>query len=148
MRKRSKILLVMVLMIGLLAAGAYYYVFIFSRNNHREVQNEQSIHIGAEMLASQFSANEAQANTRYLDKALAVKGIVLETGVNNEGKTTLLLQGDTTSLTHVFCTFTSQIPTLARLSEVTVKGICTGLLSDVIIVDALLLENTTAAHSK
>ena len=148
MRKRSKILLGTLLLIGLLAAGAYYYVFIFSRNNHREVQNEQSIHIGAEMLASQFSANETKANTRYLDKALAVKGIVLETGVNNEGKTTLLLQGDTTSLTHVFCTLTSQIPTPAHLSEVTVKGICTGLLSDVIMVDALLLENTTAAHSK
>lgn len=138
----------MLLLIGLLAAGAYYYAFIFSRNNHREVQNEQSIHIGAEMLASQFSADETQANTRYLDKALAVKGIVLETGVNNEGKTTLLLQGDTTSLTHVFCTFTGQIPTPARLSEVTVKGICTGLLSDVIVVDALLIKTTTDVSSK
>lgn len=133
----------MLLLTGLLAAGAYYYVFIFSRNNHRQVQNEQAITIGAEMLADQFSTDETSANARYLDKVLAVKGIMLEAGVNNEGKTTLLLQGDTSSMTHIFCTLISEIPAPPRLSEVTVKGICTGLLSDVIVVDALLIKTTT-----
>lgn len=133
----------MLLLAGLLAAGAYYYVFIFSRNNHRQVQNEQAITIGAEMLADQFSTDETSANARYLDKVLAVKGIMLEAGVNNEGKTTLLLQGDTSSMTHIFCTLISEIPAPPRLSEVTVKGICTGLLSDVIMVDALLIKTTT-----
>lgn len=138
----------MLLLVGLLAVGAYYYVFIFSRNNHRQVQNEQAITIGAEMLASQFSADEAPANARYLDKALTVEGILLEAGVNNEGKTTLLLQGDTSSMTHVFCTLISETPAPPRLSEVTVKGICTGLLSDVIVVDALLIKTTTDTTSK
>lgn len=133
----------MLLLAGLLAAGAYYYVFIFSRNNHRQVQNEQAITIGAEMLADQFSTEETSANARYLDKVLAVKGIMLEAGVNNEGKTTLLLQGDTSSMTHIFCTLISEIPAPPRLSEVTVKGICTGILSDVIVVDALLIKTTT-----
>ena len=138
----------MLLLTGLLAAGAYYYVFIFSRNNHRQVQNEQAITIGAEMLADQFSTDETSANARYLDKVLAVKGIMLEAGVNNEGKTTLLLQGDTSSMTHIFCTLISEIPAPPRLSEVTVKGICTGLLSDVIVVDALLIKTTTDVSSK
>lgn len=133
----------MLLLAGLLVASAYYYVFIFSRNNHRQVQNEQAITIGAEMLADQFSTDETSANARYLDKVLAVKGRMLEAGVNNEGKTTLLLQGDTSSMTHIFCTLISEIPAPPRLSEVTVKGICTGLLSDVIVVDALLIKTTT-----
>ncbi|MGV3767767.1 MAG: OB-fold protein [Chitinophagaceae bacterium] len=149
MRKRTKTILIASLLIIILAAGGtYYYVFIFSRHNHRQVKNEKAILIGAEALASQFSADEAAANARYLDKTLAVKGTVLEAGVNNEGKTTLLLQGDTSSMTHVFCTLTQEVVAPPLLSEITVKGICTGLLSDVILVDALLTENTTHGLSK
>ena len=70
---------------------------------------------------------------------LQVSGIIIATSTNQEGKTTLTL-GSENSMTNVFVTLTNK-QTLKLGDPLTIKGICNGLLSDVVVVDAVIVPH-------
>jgi hypothetical protein len=47
--------------IVLFAAAGYYYVFVYAKNHHRDVQAEKSIVVVADSLSTAFGADEAKA---------------------------------------------------------------------------------------
>lgn len=124
----------------LLAFSGYYYVFIFSRNNQRNVKQEKAVSIEAATLVKEYTSNESVANNRYLDRAIQVSGTVISTGKNAAGFPTLLLEGDTSAMMHVFCTFTQPLTGIQSGNKAVVKGICTGFMNDVILIDAILIK--------
>lgn len=123
------------LAMGLLAGAAYaWYVW---NKPARNVQHEEALAINAQALFDAFNTNEAQANQLYLNKAIAVTGNVAGLAKNKEGKTVVSLQ-TTDPMFGVQCTLLQPNSLPAVGATVTIKGICTGFLMDVILIDAYL----------
>lgn len=88
-------------------------------------------------LFSAFEANEAEANEKYLDKVIKISGTVKEVNTDEEGNISLTLESGN-ELFGVICqmdNLTKQEKTDFKIGEqVTLKGICTGMLMDVVLV--------------
>ena len=134
MSTKNKIITAVAL-IAAIAFSVYYYIFIYSSNNHRQVQSETGIVITADSLVAKYQADEKLANSLYLNKAVVVTGNLLSIDKNQEGKTTLVI-GRSDSFSNVSITMSSNLPIAQKVGEsITIKGLCTGALSDVVITD-------------
>ncbi len=134
----KKIILSLFIIGILLAVGIYYYVFVYAVHNKRQVSDQVAILITADSLTANFTSNETLANATYLNKVIQVSGVVIETGVNQEGKTTVTL-GTEGAFSNVFVTFKNK-ETLKKGDVVVVKGFCNGFLSDVVLVDGIVVK--------
>ena len=92
----------------------------------------------ANQLASEFSANEATANKKFLGKPIEVTGIVAA----ETKETTILLKTD--SGISVSCSMDSleyiHHATIKTGDQVKLRGICTGLLMDVELNRCVIIE--------
>lgn len=105
----------------------------------RDVTNEKGIVLTAAQLVSEYQANESAANAKYLDKPIEVTGTIAEVKENQEGKTTILLSSND-AMTGVFCTLKNTDTSLIKGANITIKGICNGMLSDVRISEAIVIQ--------
>ena len=137
MSTKNKIIIAIAL-IAAVAFSVYYYIFVYSSNNHRQVQSETGIVITSDSLVAKYQADEKLANSLYLNKAVVVTGILLSIDKNQEGKTTLVI-GRSDSFSNVSVTMISTAPITQKIGEsITIKGLCTGALSDVVITDGVV----------
>ena len=135
MSTKNKIIII-IAFIAAIAFSVYYYIFIYSSNNHRQVQSETAIVITSDSLVAKYQADEKLANSLYLNKAVAVTGNLLSIDKNQEGKITLVI-GRSDSFSNVSVTLTNNAPISQKVgTPITIKGLCTGALSDVVITDA------------
>ena len=124
--------------VAITALGGYYYVFVYSKTHHRNVQSEKGIVIQADSLSAAYQANEKNANVLYLNKAVEVSGTIVSIDKNQEGKITLII-GSADSFSNVSVTLISTTPISHKIGEtITIKGVCTGALSDVIITEGVV----------
>jgi len=137
MKKMTK-LIYLLAVFALSALGGYYYVFIYSKNHHRDIQSEKWVSIQADSLSAQYQADESKANTLYLNKALRVTGTIISINKDQVGKITLMI-GKADAFSNVSVTLTQTNPITQKLGDIiTIKGLCTGALSDVVITDAVI----------
>ena len=137
MSTKNKIIIIIAI-IAAIAFSAYYYIFIYSSNNHRQVQSEIGIVITSDSLVAKYQADENLANSLYLNKAVVVTGNLLSIDKNQEGKTTLVI-GRSDSFSNVSVTMSSDAPIAQKVgTPITIKGLCTGALSDVVITDGVV----------
>ncbi len=137
MSTKNKIIIIIAI-IAAIAFSIYYYIFVYSSNNHRQVQSEIGIVITSDSLVAKYQADEKLANSLYLNKAVVVTGNLLSIDKNQEGKTTLVL-GRADSFSNVSVTMISNSPLTQKVGEsITIKGLCTGALSDVVITDGVV----------
>jgi hypothetical protein len=137
MSTKNKIIIAIAL-IAAIAFGVYYYVFVYSSQHRRQVQSEIGIVITSDSLVAKYQADEKLANSIYLNKAVVVTGNLLSIDKNQEGKTTLVI-GRTDSFSNVSVTMSSNLPIAQKVGEsITIKGLCTGALSDVVITDGVV----------
>lgn len=114
-------------------------VYLYINQPHRSIQNAEGISIDADSLFLAFAQNEATANALYLNKVLVVQGKIKSIDQNAEGKAVVVLEaGDL--MFGINCTLDGEF-TLKEGDEVTVKGICTGYLADVVITQAVIENN-------
>jgi len=135
----KKIIQYILAIIIVVAIGGYYYVFIYAKNHHRNVQTETAITILADSLSSQFQADEKKANSLYLNKAIIVKGTVLSVEKNQQAQVMIML-GNAGSFSNVSVTMAANTtaPIITVGETITIKGVCTGALSDVVITDGVI----------
>ena len=137
MRKMTK-LIYAIAVVAITALGGYYYVFVYSKTHHRNVQSEKGIVIQADSLSAAYQANEKNANALYLNKAVEISGTIVSIDKNQEGKITLII-GRSDSFSNVSVTLISTAPLTQKIGEtITIKGVCTGALSDVIITEGVV----------
>jgi len=137
MSTKNKIIIAIAL-IAAIAFGVYYYVFVYSSQHRRQVQSETGIVITSDSLVAKYQADEKLANSLYLNKAVVVTGNLLSIDKNQEGKTTLVI-GSSDSFSNVSVTMISTAPITQKVGEsITIKGLCTGALSDVVITDGVV----------
>jgi len=128
-----------ILVVGIV--GAFVAYKIYNKPHLDITEASADITISANNLMQDFSSDENTANTKYLDKIIQVKGVISETKIENEiGIITLKTNDNFGSiLCHLSKEATKKINTLKEGQTITVKGICTGYLMDVILVKAEII---------
>lgn len=133
----KKIILIGFVLVLLLAATGYYYIFIYSVEHRRDVQDEIAIVISATDLSSAFSKNEKLANAQFLNKTIEVRGAVLSVDFDQTGQKTVLIGSDM-DLANVFITLKDSSKGFKIGDTILVKAICNGFLSDVVLTEGVL----------
>lgn len=132
-------ILIAVLLLMLVGLVAY---FQYNKPTRDLTDKKADLSISATELYRQFSENEAQANQQYLDKVVQVKGVLTAVSRGEDGSLNLTLDAGN-PMGGVTC----EIPAgnfaegtnLQTGSQVTIKGQCTGILTDVLLVKCVLI---------
>ena len=118
---------------------AMYFVY----NKPHKATDVAEVTLTAQSLVSAFDQNETEANAKFLDKVIEVKGKVKE--VIEQDDSFILLLGDESSMSSVSCTLDHKSDSVAYGlkpgDEVVVRGICTGFLMDVVLVNCKVLND-------
>ncbi len=136
MSKGFKITLLVFFIVIVTGSIIAYNMFTKPR---RDVANEKGMVITASQLVNEYQQSESSANAKYLNKPIEVKGTITEVSQNQEGKTTVQLATDD-AMTGVFCTLKEKNTNLSAGNKVTIKGICNGMMSDVRISEAIVVQ--------
>jgi hypothetical protein len=138
MRSWTKILTA-VIILALAAAG--YGWFLFQKAPPDIRKQQAGIEITAVDLLKAFQQDETAANAKYVDKILIVQGTVTEIQTDSSGATVYLQTSD--ALAAVTCSFYKDDEGVKKIkagSPARIKGVCTGLLTDVVLNKCSLVE--------
>ena len=134
--KFKKMLIILITVIILTGLSIAYYQY------NRPVENVADLKaqpVTAVELFKDFTSNEPLANNSYLNKPLQVSGSVLEVKKNQNSQPQIILDsGD--PMFGIACTMDQLKKDIKPGDHVTIKGICTGYLNDVVIIKSLLLN--------
>ena len=109
MNKKFKIIIFSIVAIIIVTFAGYYYVM---HGGARNLSNEETAYtISSKNITDQFAANVDASNKKYLDKAIAINGIV--TNVN--GKEVILDNS-------IICNLKEVDATIQKNQKVTLKG--------------------------
>lgn len=133
----KKLLIIGIVLALFIAVAGYYYVFVYSVQNHRDVSKEVAIEVSATELVKAFITNEQAANQQYLNKAIAVKGAVIQVAQDQSQQKTVLI-GSEMELSNVFITLKDTSTPFKIGDTILVKAICSGYLSDVVLMDGVV----------
>lgn len=128
---------VILLIVGLIILSGVFIGYELYNKPQRSVEDEVAIAITAKELFQKFESDEAKANATFLNKAVLVTGKISEISRNQDGKTVLVLETDN-PMFGVTCTLEDSMEVVAPQTNVSVKGICTGYLSDVVVTRGIL----------
>ena len=104
---------------------------------HRSVDSVKTVKVSAPALVSAYEGNETEANALYLDQVLEVNGEITEISKNQKGEPVITLKG--TDMSGIICTLDGTAsPAIKLNSTVIIKGICTGFLTDVVMVRCIV----------
>ena len=94
-------------------------------------------------LTDEFSMDEGAATAKYVDKVLEVRGPVLSTGAGTDSTFSVTL-GEAGQMIGVICTFRqtggSKPPDIKEGTEITVRGVCSGMLMDILLNNCVPVE--------
>jgi DNA/RNA endonuclease YhcR with UshA esterase domain len=137
---KTKKIIIGILVLGMLGAFVAYKIYNKPHVNVAEASTD--ISISAEKILADFSADEITANSKYLEKIIEVKGVVSELNIEKEkGIITLKTRDDFGSvLCHLSEEATKEMSVLIEGQTITVKGICTGYLMDVILIKSEIIN--------
>jgi len=133
----KKILIILFILAAI--AGTYgYYLYNKPRSGASDMKTDYSM--DAKSLYSEFSTDENTANAKYLGKAIEVSGTIRSIETDDRG--TMNIAIETNDMGAVNCQFEKkdEMPSLTEGSSVNVKGVCTGFLIDVVMVDCVLVN--------
>jgi tRNA_anti-like len=133
--KKSVLLAVIVVM---LCTAVYVWFFIWNKPQ-TNVARATGIKTEATSLFQEYSSNEQAANKKYLEKILEVSGEVTEITKNAEGMTVLLLKTDD-PMFGINCTMEQKEMSVKAGDRITLKGICTGYLTDIVLIRCYLVN--------
>lgn len=121
-----------------LAAAMATAGYLYINKPHRSVSDETGMAVAADSLFKAFATDETAANGRYLNAVLRVRGTVKSVERNTQNQVVVVLDaGD--PMFGVNCTLENEGS--AKAGEVvTIKGICTGYLADVVLTQAVIEE--------
>lgn len=132
------------LALGIMAlAGAAFGFYLFNKPHQSILNDKPDFVVESAAIINEFETNEDAANKKFNGKVIEVAGIVSEKSKDEQGKLNITLQG--ADIAGIGCVFEkaaqSKAATLAEGQQVRIKGICTGILMDVVMVDCVVVEN-------
>ena len=130
---------ILIIVFVLAAIGGFVGYKMYNKPHIDVAETSAEISIQANELMNQFSLNETTANNTYLEKIIGVSGKIASIKIENEKPIiTLKTNNDFGS---ILCHFEKNNLNINQLKEgqnVTIKGICTGYLMDVVLVKCAL----------
>ena len=140
MKKYVKYGVITALAVSLAGMFMFYYV---NKPKASIVRKQPDVIMSPQKLLSEFTTDEEAANVKYLDKIIEVSGKVASKNLNANKVTILMDTGD--PMSNVTCELNSKETEKSSAIEtgsiVEIKGICTGMLTDVVLVDCIILNN-------
>ena len=134
---KKKRLLILVLVGAIVVTGVGVGVVMWNKAPDK-VEGSKGIPLTATQLCTEFGADEAAANHKYLNKALEVTGTVSEVSKNQDGIPVVILQGDDPSM-NVQCSMREKNVAVAVGKTITIKGFCSGnTMFDVLLTDCII----------
>jgi hypothetical protein len=139
MRSWKKIVTALII---LALAGAGYGWYSFQKAPPDIRAQKAGIEITAIELLKAFQQDETAGNTKYVDKVLIVTGTVTGIQTDSSGQATVSLQTNDL-LAAVTCSFYQDdegVKIIKAGSPVRIKGVCTGMLTDVVLNKCSLVK--------
>lgn len=134
MKSKSIMLLIVILSVS---SGIWYALSEYNRKPADLSQKKADIALSAPELLKIFTEDETRANTLYLDKVISVKGTVKSVEKNDKGVYIVALS-EADMAASISCQFDERhneaAAKLKQGDQITVKGMCTGVLIDVVLV--------------
>jgi uncharacterized protein YpmB len=104
---------------------------------HRNVEEATALRVAATKLATDYEINEPEANSQYPGKVLEVSGEISDISKNQKGEQIIMLKGS--DMSGIMCTLDTAVHTAIKPgASVVIKGICSGYLTDVVLVRCLV----------
>lgn len=127
------ILLLLVALVGLLVVKMMY------KKAERNVSTEQAITVDPFYFSTLYKNNEDSANKLYLNKIVQLTGIVNEytTDTTEQHSITIKLAD---SLPSVICALSNKYKSINVPDTITLKGICAGILSDIKLINCVVID--------
>lgn len=136
--KAKKIILILSLLIFI---GGFIAYKMYNKPHVNVAETFSDVFLEAVKIVDDFSSDEIMANTTYLDKIVQVSGIINSIKTENE---TVIVALAGNSFGDVLCYLSEEsktkVNTLKEGQRVTLKGICTGFLLDVVLVKCALIN--------
>ena len=141
MSKTAKQILTAIMILGIVGVGAGFYLY---NKPHADLSSQKAdISFAASQLFSEFESDENAANEKYLNKLIEVKGRIQEIIPNENGGVVLVLKGET-DMFGINCSFeeadATRVMDAEIGTEVSIKGLCTGMLMDVNLSRCVLVN--------
>ena len=136
---RKKIILVFII---LGTIGGFLGYKMYNTPHIDVLKSSTEISISANKILDEFSLNETAANKKYLEKVILIKGEISEIKIEREKGIITLKTNDNIGsiLCHLSTEATKKMGTLKNGETVSIKGICTGFLMDVILVKSEIIN--------
>ncbi|WP_299436775.1 hypothetical protein [uncultured Aquimarina sp.] len=139
-RKTRIIVIISMLIIALI--GTFIYTAVYNKPHIDVSETAPNISIESSVLLDDFLNDETQANSKYLDQIIEISGAISEITTNKDGNGIITLSNEN-SIGSVICHLSPEenkkINSLKKEQKITIKGICTGYLMDVILVKCVLV---------
>lgn len=131
------IALILLVTIGLVAAFNMY------NKPHVNIKRAKAdVIVTAQGLLESYQNDETLANANYVNKVVEVSGEIHEIKIENGNSIIVLKDADimSTILCHMAPEENLKVLKLKKEGTITVKGICTGYLLDVVMVRCILVQ--------
>lgn len=114
---------------------------IFNKPQRNLLDEEHDYTLNAPALYSEFSDDENNATAKYLSKVLLVEGIVSKVERNDESLTIFLEGSDFGGISCRMHNHKSPLlKSIKKGDEIRVKGLCSGMLLDVVLTKCRIIE--------
>ncbi len=128
----KRIIIIVILIVALACILTWKWVF---REQEKSVGSRKAdIVVPATEMVKEFETDENKANIKYLNKVVAVSGIINSQTVNDKDITVILKNDGATA--GVSCSFDKTTVDKSSISpgrNITAKGLCSGFLMDVVL---------------
>lgn len=134
--------IIFILLAILLILGGYIAIRMYNKPHVNVAESDPDIVLLSNTLLDDFENDEISANEKYLEQIIQVTGKIQKLGTAN-GNGIITLTGEN-SLGSVICHLSEKenkkVVSLREGQEIIVKGICTGFLMDVILINCVLVN--------
>jgi len=128
------------ILITLLVIAVIAYFIVLNLPKASSKNKDASFKIEANDLYSEFQANEVLANKKYIGKTIEISGSIMDMDRDKQGATVLYIDADA-GINGLLCTMEmNQKAKFEVGQEVTLKGLCSGYLQDVVLNKCVLIK--------
>ncbi len=133
-----KKILISLVVLALIGGGIGYYMY--NKPVESLEHKKADVMVSADQLLKEYESDEKTANEKYLGKVVEVSGKVADI-TNEEGKKKVNLE-TSNPISSIICEMEEKMSTgdLKAGDNVKMKGMCSGYLSDVILVQSCIVK--------
>lgn len=123
--------------------GLLYSLYLYNKPFRNVEKSKADIEISLKELIEEYKQDEVSANSKYLDKLIQIEGIITDISINNGNS--VLTVSESKNNPSIICNMSPNYNVNALKlkigDKVSVKGICTGYLLDIILINCVLTKN-------